>query len=237
MDDKNHLSWYCDEHTSSELYSRRFEGKIGKLIIKRQNDLLLSFLGDVNQKTILDVGAGHGQLADTLVKAGGIVTVYGSSDKALEKLKHLTISNKTGPLYPLPFKDKEFDIVVSFRTFPHVPDWKLFLTELCRISKKVVAFDFVTEDLLNILKPLLYNLKLKKEPGTRDYTLQKKTDIEKTAEHLGFYFKNSERQFVLPLVIHRIIKMPVLMPIEYAARITKLTKCFGGPVVTLLERK
>lgn len=236
MDNKIHLSWYCDEHTSSKLYSQRFKGKIGSLIIKRQNDLLFSSLGNIKEKTILDVGAGHRQLVCEFLKRGGEVTAYCSSEEALGELARLNIPYRIGPLYPLPFNDKEFDIVVSFRTFPHVPDWRLFLRELCRVAKEMAAFDFVTEDIFTLFKPLLYHLKMKKEPGTRDYTLQKKGDIKKIAGESGFCLKSSEGEFILPLVIHRIIKKPLLMPIEYVARLTGITSFYGGPVVTLLER-
>jgi len=236
MNTGNHLSWHCDEHTSSELYRQRFKGKIGNLIIKRQNELLLSFLGDIRGKSILDVGAGHGQLAEALLNAGAEVTAYGSSRGALEKLMPLPLRSGTGPLYPLPFGDREFDIVVSFRTFPHVPDWRLFLGELCRVAAEKVSFDCVTKDIMSFFKPLLYRIKMKKEPGTRDYTLQKKADIRNAAHESGFRWESSEGQFLLPLVAHRIVKRPILMPIEYLARMAGVTRRYGGPVVVLLER-
>jgi ubiquinone/menaquinone biosynthesis C-methylase UbiE len=236
MNTRDHLSWYCDEHTSSELYSQRFKGPIGNLIITRQNEVLISFLGDIRGKSVLDVGAGHGQLAGALLNAGAEVTAYGSSEGSLKKLAPLHVRSKTGSLYPLPFRDREFDIVVSFRTFPHVPDWKLFLGELCRVSGEKVSFDFVTKDIMNFFKPLLYRLKMKKEPGTRDYTLQKKADILNAAREYGFYWESSEGQFLVPLVAHRILKRPVLMPIEYLARASRITKLYGGPVIAVLRR-
>ncbi len=236
MDSKNHLSWSCDQHTSSELYRQRFKGRIGDLIIQRQNELLLSFLGDIRDKKVLDVGAGHGQLAAALLGAGAEVTVYGSGKDSLKKLAPLPVRCEVGPLYPLPFKDGEFDIVVSFRAFPHVPDWRLFLGELCRVAKEKVSFDFVTKDAMSFLKPLLYRLKMKKEPGTRDYTLQKMADIRDAASGFGFQWESSEGQFILPLVLHRVVKRPLLMPVEYLARATRATRLYGGPVVVLLQR-
>jgi len=236
MDSKNHLSWYCDQHTSSELYRQRFKGRVGELIIQRQNELLLSFLGDVRGKKILDVGAGHGQLAGALIGAGADVTAYGSSRDSLKRLAPLQVRCEVGPLYPLPFKDGEFDIVVSFRSFPHVPDWKLFVGELCRVAGEAVCFDFVTKDVMSLLKPLLYRIKMKNEPGTRDYTLQKKSDIREVAHMSGFRLESSEGQFLLPLVMHRMVKRPLLMPVEYLARVTRATRWYGGPVVVLLRR-
>lgn len=209
---------------------------MGGLIIQRQNELLLSFLGDVRGKRILDVGAGHGQLAGALLGAGADVTAYGSSRDSLKGLVPLPIRCEVGPLYPLPFKDGEFDVVVSFRAFPHVPDWRPFLGELCRVAGDRVSFDFVTKDLMSFLKPLLYRLKMKNEPGTRDYTLQKTADVRDAALGFGFRWESSEGQFLLPLVLHRMVKYPLLMPVECLARATRITRWWGGPVVVLLQR-
>jgi SAM-dependent methyltransferase len=237
MDSENHLSWCCDGHTSSDLYRKRFKGRIGSLFIERQNTLLLSFLGDIGGKRVLDVGAGHGQLAASLISAGAEVTAYGSSEDALKRLAALPVRSEVGPLFPLPFKDGEFDIAVSFRTFAHVPDWRIFLKELCRVSRETVAFDFVTNDLVNFFKPLAYRLKMRREPGTRDYTLQRRVDVKRRALELGFRWKRGEGQFLLPLVMHRIIGKPLLMPIERLARMARITKLYGGPVVAVLQRE
>jgi SAM-dependent methyltransferase len=236
VNSKEHLSWQCDEHTSSDLYSRRFKGEVGRLIIERQNTLLLSLLGDIRGRTVLDVGAGHGQLVGALLGAGARVTVYGSSGEALKRLAPHHIRCVTGPLSPLPFGDVAFDIVVSFRTFPHVPDWGVFLTELCRVARCAVAFDFVTQDVITIFKPLVFRLKMQKEPGTRDYTLQKKRDIQHKALELGFHWKAAEGQFLLPLVVHRTVGKPLLMPVEHLARLIGVTRLYGGPVIAVLER-
>ncbi|MCX6353898.1 MAG: class I SAM-dependent methyltransferase [Candidatus Aureabacteria bacterium] len=237
MDSKNHLSWYCDQHTSSELYSRRFSGGAGARILKRQNALLLSLLGNLGGKTVLDVGAGHGQLSADLVRAGARVTAYGSSPDSLAKICSRDIARVTGPLNPLPFDDQGFDVVVSFRTLSHVPDWRTFLSELCRVSRGKVAFDFVAGGAANLLKPLIYRMKLKNEPGTRDYTTQNRKTVCDAAHETGFEVTASEGQFLLPLVFHRTLKIPLLMPVEYLARATKLTKLFGGPIIMVMERR
>lgn len=78
-------------------------------------------------------------------------------EKLYEYPKKLTLATIEDPkklkkLYPqcnvvgiipdnkLPFKDKAFDVVVSWATLEHVGDYKkqkLFLNELCRVAKKV----------------------------------------------------------------------------------------------------
>ncbi|MEI6634588.1 MAG: class I SAM-dependent methyltransferase [Chlamydiota bacterium] len=237
MNGENHLSWSCDAHTSGDIYRQRFAGTVGGLIVARQNALILSLLGGVRGRTVLDVGAGHGQLAGALLDFGGSVTAYGSSAAALSRLVPLGIPLVTGPLAPLPFPDRSFDVVVSVRTFPHVPDWRFFLSELCRVGREAVAFDFVTRDLMRMLKPLAYRLKMKHEPGTRDYAMQGKRDVMGAACACGFRWKAAEGQFILPLVLHRKAGRPILMPVENLARLLRLTRHFGGPVVAVIERK
>lgn len=236
MNSENHLSWSCDAHTAGDTYRRRFAGPVGGLIIARQNDLILSLLGGVKGRTVLDVGAGHAQLAPALRDAGARVTAYGSSAGALARLVPLGIPLVAGPLTPLPFPDRAFDVVVSVRTFPHVPDWRLFLAELCRVARDAVAFDFVTRDMMRMLKPIAYRLKMRHEPGTRDYTMQGRRDMAGEARLRGFRWRGAEGQFILPLVVHRKAG-PVLMPVERLARALRLTRHFGGPVVAVIGRE
>lgn len=236
MNSENHLSWLCDAHTASDLYRRRFAGAVGGLIIARQNGLILSLLGGVEGKTVLDVGAGHAQLTPALLEAGARVTAYGSSGGALARLAPLGIPLVSGPLAPLPFPDRSFDVVVSVRSFPHVPDWRRFLSELCRVAREAVAFDFVSRDLAGLLKPLAYRLKMKHEPGTRDYAMQGRRDMMREARLRGFRWRGAEGQFILPLVVHRKAG-PALMPVERLARALRLTPRFGGPVVAVIERE
>lgn len=236
MNSGNHLSWSCDAHTAGELYRRRFAGPAGAPIIARQNELVLSLLGGVEGMSVLDVGAGHGQLAPALIGAGARLTAYGSSAAALERLVPLGVPLVAGPLAPLPFADRSFDVVVSVRAFPHVPDWRFFLSELCRTARRAVAFDFVTRDLASALKPLAYRLKMKREPGTRDYTMQGRREVERAARACGFRPRGAEGQFILPLVLHRSAGT-ALMPVERFARRLRLTRRLGGPVVAVFERE
>lgn len=106
-----------------------------------------SYLHDVllgNEKSVLDVGTGHGGVFDfwfwqsqTLELKGGVDIHYFRSDIPRSWFKVKADGCK------LPFKDNSFDVVMSTETLEHVPleNQQSFLDELFRVSKGLV---FVT---------------------------------------------------------------------------------------------
>lgn len=110
-------------------------------------DEMVSFLGPLNGKKLLEVGCGYGLfLAICLkngVKAGGVEPASQEFYKFTLKLgqeilkrsgfsKNI-IKNSTGE--KLPYKDNTFDIVVSLYTLEHVQDVKKVLFESTRVLK------------------------------------------------------------------------------------------------------
>ena len=98
-------------------------------------------------QNILDVGGDIGHLRYFLPKKE--ITIADVSGKADVKIKN------TGK-YRLPFKDKEFDAVVSIDTFQYVKkeQRKDFINELIRVAKKyvVVTAPFYSKDVVNAEK-------------------------------------------------------------------------------------
>ena len=236
----NHVSWGCDFHTSTEMYAKRFSGKAGEMILNRQSELLGLFLGNLEGKKVLDVGAGHGQTAEVVLSKGGHLTAYGSSEENFYQLrktikeKGYNVEFKVGPLYELPFEGKSFDVVISLRMISHVPDWTLFLKELCRIAKHSVIVDFAPGSSLKFFSLLL---KGKMEVASRRFTTQSIEEIKSAAEESGFILRDYERQFIIPMVIHRMVKSTLLLPIEQAAQKFHLTHFIGGPVLAVFDRR
>jgi ubiquinone/menaquinone biosynthesis C-methylase UbiE len=240
--DKYHLSWDCDFHTSTREYSRRFRGKPGAFMLNRQGEVLAGLLGNLSGKRVLEAGAGHGQNVKTVLSLGADYTAYVSSldcaGMLKEKLKELSFDPYTvikyGPLNKIPFPDASFDAVISFRIVSHVPDWRLFLSELCRVSKKHVVIDFAPEA-PRLLKKTLSLIKGRFETASRDFSTQSAAEIAQAASRSGFFLKAVEREFILPMVAHR-ISGGVFFPLEKAAVKMKLTRFAGGPAAALLER-
>ncbi len=239
-----HLSWECDFHTSTGLYAKRFSGSAGKMILGRQNDLLGRFLGNLSGRRVLDVGAGHGQTVEAVISEGGRFTAYGSSEDSFSQLKKVleirgyetgAVSLETGRLDKLPFEDGYFDIVISLRLISHVPDWTVFLRELCRIAGSSVIIDFAPGS-SDFLKPLSSFLKSKIEVASREFTTQNVDEVKRAALGCGFALRDYEREFAIPMVIHRAVGRNLLLPVERMAQKFRITKFMGGPVIAVFDR-
>ena len=97
-----------------------------KLIKRTSKDYIQSILSKERDWKILDIGCGYGanEFANTICDVQDLSKFY--KDKNFIKLE-----NKQ-----LPFKDNEFDFVIASHVLEHVEDFKFFINELERVSKK-----------------------------------------------------------------------------------------------------
>ena len=131
---KRHVHGLADEtpdvETASDDYARRFSGPVGAWFLDEQERACLELLSPWPGGTVLDVGGGHGQVAVPLAREGHAVTVVGSAPACRERLDRLArragveVAFEVGELLRLPYADRSFDLVVSFRLLPHVPKWR-----------------------------------------------------------------------------------------------------------------
>jgi len=104
----------------------------------------LRLLGNVKSKKILDVGCGPGIYARILSENGAKVKGIDISKRLIE------IANKEAPeseftignAEELPYKDKEFDIVMSALMLGHIEDWNKIFSEIKRVLKPKGIFVF-----------------------------------------------------------------------------------------------
>jgi len=102
---------------------------------------VLSMLGDVTDKKILDVGAGTGRVSIELTKKGADVTALDVSEKMLDSLKSKVKSLKSkiqviqGDAESLPFEDNSFDIAVAAFLIVHLKNPQRFFDEVYRVLK------------------------------------------------------------------------------------------------------
>ena len=236
------ISETADIETSSEEYARRFAGDVGKWFLKIQEEATLKLLSPYRNAKILDVGGGHGQLTKPLLDSGFKVTIFGSSSTCATRILHLRDGKycqfTAGNLLTLPFIDRAFDVVISYRLLAHVTNWEQLLSEMCRVAKTSVIVDYSDAHSLNYLTPWLFNLKKQIEKNTRPFQCFKDDELLEKFESYGFALSERVPEFFLPMVLHRTMKTANLSDaLERVFRRIGLTARWGSPVILKLVRK
>ncbi len=96
---------------------------------------LLETLGPPHARSLLDIGGGTGNYAETLSEAGFSVTLCDYSPamarRAFAKLNGARVA--VADAAHLPFREARFDCAVSVNVLGHVADWKAMLREAFRV--------------------------------------------------------------------------------------------------------
>lgn len=224
-----------DLDSSTDRYARRFEGAAGAWLLSRQTDILCELIAPWPGAQVLDVGGGHGQVAAALLPRGHRVCVLASSERALGRVRALAdpaLDTAVGCLTALPFADRSFDVVTSFRMLAHVDDWRAHLAELTRVARHAVILDFPIPGGANLLEPLLFGLKKKLEGDTRRYRTIRRRIVHEALDRQAFSDIHETGQFVFPMVLHRTLRRPrVSTALERAMQLCGLTDRVGSPVI------
>ncbi|MHB1000217.1 MAG: class I SAM-dependent methyltransferase [Armatimonadota bacterium] len=232
----------ADIETSSDDYARRFEGRVGEWFLQIQENATLDMLIPHPGASVLDVGGGHGQLTDGLVRSGYKVTVLGSSEECRNRIISYVNSGKvafnTGNILNMPYQDKSFDVVISYRLLAHVDRWHEFLAELMRVSRHAVIIDYPEVRSINYIAPYMFRFKKNIEKNTRKFASFREKDLLKIFNDLDFYKEDRFPEFLLPMVLHRKLKQCWLSSaIERCLRFVGLTNLLGSPVIMKVVRK
>lgn len=230
----------ADQHSSSDEYAQRFAGELGKWLLSFQERGVAALL-PATARTFLDIGGGHGQLVPLLLGYGAQITVLGSAPSCAERLQDLLSSDrirfKVGHLVKLPFSDRSFDCAISVRIMSHCKSWQTLISEMCRVSRHTVIFDYPTWCSANVLSPILFSVKRKLEGNTRTYTTFTLSTLKNEFKKHGFVCAGLEKQFFFPMGIHRTLKSERLsLILEGIAKRCGLTKLFGSPVLIRFDR-
>jgi len=117
-----------------------------------------------NVHNVLEVGCGAGMLADYL--SGKYHMKVTGTDVDLEQIelargflkKNDRLNFLTADATELPFKDSEFDLVLSFMVMHHISNWKKAFEEINRVLKpggiliiKDLSFSKLTSKVLSLL--------------------------------------------------------------------------------------
>lgn len=234
--DISRFSETADIETSSDEYARRFSGSIGEYFLRVQTKITLELLKPYSNATVLDIGGGHAQMAVPLVEHGYKVTVTGSADVCRERLDRFLPTDSfeyiTCNMLNLPFEDNCFDVVLAFRLLPHVNQWQKFISEMCRVSRNVVIFDYPDIRSFNFLYRLLFGAKKALEGNTRPFRLFNRREILQVLGEQKFRQPILKPQFFAPMALHRISNSGTISKIlEFFFRVVGMTNLFGSPVI------
>lgn len=147
-------AWGKSSFAEIEHLSAKSGHVIGELILKRS---IQDF--DIIGKHIINVGGGHGEEAEFLLKNGaGAVTIV---DIAAGQLRNAYVRGQKhhldnldcvrGDAEHLPFKDDSFDLGYVYMALHHFPDHARSIAEVCRVSREVIFVDIMNPLLTRIV--------------------------------------------------------------------------------------
>jgi SAM-dependent methyltransferase len=233
----------ADIATSSEDYTRRFVGGVGRWFLETQKRVTLKLLRALPAgASVLDVGGGHAQITPTLIEAGYEVTVAGSDPVCADRLATLIAQGKcrfdTADFQALPYAAQSFDVVVCLRLLPHSVCWTGLIAELCRVSRRSVLLDYPSTRSANILAAHLFQLKKGIEVNTRGYMMFTPGEIHTAFAKRGFKVSSEQPQFLIPMALHRWTNQPAVSKLaEAAPRLLGLTRWLGSPIIVRADRQ
>lgn len=168
----------------AESYDKsRFSSFGGKLLDKKQKNVLLKFLKDIpiNAK-ILEIGCGSGRFLEFL-ESKGYKNIYGmdSSKEMLDVARKKTKAKlEIGDVYRMPYKSKSMDVVFSVHVLMHVKNPKKMISEMLRVSKNTIivditnknSFSFIISKIIRGYKPKFFSLKEIKKLIPKEYNIK-----------------------------------------------------------------
>ena len=124
-----------------DVYAKWRASGIGAITEQLQRRLILTLLGDVRGRVVLDVGCGDGDLAVELWRRGGTVTGIDASPEMVEaararaKREGADISFMVGEAASIPFDPQRFDVVVAVTILCFVPNAAPVFREIARVLR------------------------------------------------------------------------------------------------------
>lgn len=229
-----------DAVTASDAYARRFAGAAGQYLLQVQEiavEKAIRARPALPAGTrVLDHAGSHGQLAPLIKREGLERTVSVSCEGIADRADPLA-SLAAGPLDRLALPDRSFDAVISVRLLAHAQDTEATVREMCRLARHSVIVDYPSRCSLNALSRLLFRIKLRIEGDTRPFVSISDRRLREMFEAQGFREVFSERQFFIPMAIHRAARGNAAVQwLERVARRLGLTQLIGNPVVVRYDR-
>jgi len=254
QDSGDHYSYsvYADPATAERFDALRFGGPIGRLIADAQEQQIAGFLSPLDGQRVLDVGTGTGRAAIALARRGALVTGVDASAEMLQVAERRArealgrrspgegggaVTFVRGDAHHLEFPDRSFDAVVCLRVLMHTPDWRASLRELCRVAASRVVFDYPSLTSGAALHALARRVAALVSPSVEAYRVFSSSAIERALAAEGFRVAGEQRQFVLPIALHKRVGSEAwTRRVEGGLERAGLTRILGSPVTIVAER-
>jgi len=242
-DDHYSYRLYADPAMADRFDAMRFSGPIGTLLAEAQEQVVASFLGPLEGRTVLDVGTGTGRAALGLARRGARVTGVDASPEMLRVAvaraaeAGLDAVFDTGDAHRLAFPDRAFHAAVSLRVLMHTPDWRRCLTELCRVSAERVVFDYPAALSAAALQAAGRHLLARAGSRVEAYRVMRGAAIREALGASGFRIERVHKQFVLPIAVHKLVgSRAFTRALEGTLAAVGLLRLFGSPVTVVAVR-
>lgn len=138
---------FADDYDQS-----RYSSDKQKKIDEYAKAVVLDLVGDADHKTMLDCGCGTGRFANLLAQRGARVVGMDISGNMIKIAKKKTPLAEfiIGDVFNMPFKEKEFDLLVCSQLLTHLHQYKKPLLEMKRVINRNGT---IIIDIRNILWP------------------------------------------------------------------------------------
>jgi SAM-dependent methyltransferase len=235
---------YADADIAAGFDALRFGGPIGRLVADEEARVITRFAGDVAGARVLDVGTGTARVALAIAACGAQVTGLDYSREML-RVGQARVAREGAPVrllrgdgQRLPFADRRFDVTVSARLLMHVPDWRACLTELCRVTRRRLVFDYPARASAAAIQAIGRRVAHGLGRPTEPYRVLADGAIDAACRAAGFRVVERHRHFVLPIALHKTIGFPgFTRSSEGFLRRVGLTGLVGSPVALVAERE
>jgi SAM-dependent methyltransferase len=114
---------------------------LGSITERLEMAAVFDLAGDVDGKSVLDVGAGDGTYSLEAVRRGARATAFDRSLEMVEALRtrarssHLAVTPVVGDAGSLPFADETFDVVMAITSLCFVADSRQAVREMVRVLR------------------------------------------------------------------------------------------------------
>lgn len=221
------ISWKGPESfdVKSDSISDTYNKELKNYLLKKGTKGL-----NLKGKTVINVGGGHGEEAEFLIKKGVekvllIDIAPGQIESAkIRKREHglYNLFVKLGDAEDLDYNNNEFDLGFIYMALHHFPSHEKGISEICKVSKHVIFIDIMNSELTKFLG--LFGLFREEGCGIRPNRLNKefvnqifeKNCMDMKIEHFFFppYYGNSVTQLkflkLLSGTINRMMRFGIM---------------------------